>query len=486
MKKILNILIAGAVAVTMVSCEDFLDVRPVSQGIAVDNVNSDSTVYASGAEAESALAGVYAEFRNEYWELDYFVNSDAISDDAYAGADNAANFQIDEFRIDAINSNVSRDWAYLYGTIGRANEVINNVEDVTDLSQQRIAEIKGEASFIRAFHYFQLVQLWGDVPLQLVEIRTVSIDILDSIYPIMFPARAPQEEVYGQIIADLELAAETTPANSVNKGFVTQGAANAMLAKVYATKVPHEWDKVLEYTGKVVNGPYSLLDEYDWLWDGNHENSSESIFEINYEGTSSSGNWGASMFLGTDWKKFNTPSNDLVQLFESQGDEIRLNASISFQDVSGKWTDPYWPSASFPFAYKYRNISSPSPQNYIFLRLADIMLLRAEALNETGDQSGAADLVNEIRERVDLNPVSVGSQEQMRYIIARERRMELAFEGHRWFDLMRTGRALQVMSNVTGPDGQPLNYPINEDRLWFPIPQSELDNNTKLVQNPGY
>ena len=94
--------------------------------------------------------------------------------------------------------------------------------------------------------------------------------------------------------------------------------------------------------------------------------------------------------------------------------------------------------------------------------------------------------MNQIRERVDLAPVSAGSQDQMRDIIARERRMELAFEGHRWFDLMRTGRALDVMSNVTGRDGQPLNYPINEDRLWFPIPQSELDNNTKLVQNPGY
>ena len=232
MKKIINILIAGSIAVSMVSCEDFLDVRPISQGIAVDNASSDSSVYASGAEAEAALAGVYAEFRNEYWELDYFVNSDARSDDAYAGADNPANFQIDEFRIDAINSNISRDWAYLYGTIGRSNEVINNVDDVTDLSAQRKAEIKGEASFIRAFHYFQLVQLWGDVPLQLVEIQTVSIDILDSIYPIMFPARAPKEEVYAQIISDLELAAETTPVNSSNKGFVTQGAANAMLAKV--------------------------------------------------------------------------------------------------------------------------------------------------------------------------------------------------------------------------------------------------------------
>jgi len=489
MKRYIKLGIMALWLLPLLSCnklDDFLDVRPVGQSVAVDNASTDSAAYASGEEAEAALAGLYSEFRNEYWELDYFFNADAQSDNAYAGADNPANFQIDEMRIDAINSNVSRDWAYLYSTIGKANEVINNVDLVQDLDADRKAGIKGEAAFIRAFHYFQLVQLWGDVPLQLQEIKTVSVEILEEIYPIMFPARAPKEEVFAQIISDLELAASTAPVNAPNKGYVTKGAANAMLAKVYATIEPHDWNKVLEYTAAVMAGPYSLLPEYDQLWDGSVENSSESIFEINYEGTSSSGNWGVNMFMGTDWKKFNTPSNDLVAAFDAEGDEIRKNASIMFSDVSGKWTDPYWPSNNFPFMNKYRNLTSPSPQNYIFIRLADIMLLRAEALNETGDVAGAAELVNTIRARVDLAPTTAGTQEEMRLAIEKERRLELAFEGHRWFDLKRTGRAIEVMSNVKGPDGENLNYPVNENRLLWPIPQSELDNNTKLVQNPGY
>lgn len=489
MKRYIKLFLATLWLVPLMSCEkidDFLDVRPVGQSIAVDNASVDSAVYSSSAEVESALSGLYSEFRNEYWELDYFVNGDAQSDDAYAGADNPANFQIDEMRIDAINSNVSRDWAYLYSTIGKANEIINNVDSVADLPANRKAEIKGEASFIRAFHYFQLVQLWGDVPLQLTEIRTVSAELLPVIYPIMFPARAPQDSVYGVIIKDLELAAETTPVTASNKGYVTKGAANAMLAKVYATKVPHEWDKVLQYTEAVINGPYTLVEEYDMLWNNQAENTSESIFEINYEGTSSSGNWGVGMFVGTNWKKFNTPSNDLIAAFDAEGDQIRKDASVKFQDVTGSWTDPYWDANNFPFINKYRNTTEPSSQNYIFIRLADIILLRAEALNETGDLQGAADLVNMIRERVDLDPIDATSYDQMKLAIEKERRLELAFEGHRWFDLKRTGRAIEVMSEVKGPGGESLDYPIDENKLLWPIPQSELDNNTKLVQNPGY
>jgi hypothetical protein len=123
------------------------------------------------------------------------VNGDAQSDDAYAGGDNPANFQIDDYRIDAINLNVSRDWAYLYSTVGKANAVINNTQAVNDpaLTPQRKAEMVGEASFIRAFMYFQLVQLWGDVPLQLKEVKTISASQLDAIYPLIFPARAPRK-----------------------------------------------------------------------------------------------------------------------------------------------------------------------------------------------------------------------------------------------------------------------------------------------------
>jgi len=468
------------------SCEEFLELEPVSQSIAVGDVAGDSLLYETASEVEAALAGVYADFRNEYWSLDHFVNGDAQSDDAYAGADNPMNFQIDEFRIDATNTNVSRDWAYLYGTIGKANAVYNNVDAIPDLSPERKNQIKGEAAFIRAFMYFQAVQLWGGVPLQLTEVKTVSAELLPEIFPMLFPPRATLDEVYAQIKRDLKLAIETVPVTAPNKGFATKGAANAVMAKVYATQQPPNWDSVLYYCNAVINGGYSLLPQFDQLWDNNHENSSESIFEINYEGTPASHNWGASMFRGLDWKKFNTPSNDLVAAFEQEGDVIRKNSSIIFLDVTGRWGDPYWPQNNFPFVNKYRNFSGSSSQNFIIIRLADILLLKAEALNAKGDVSGAAAIVNQIRARVNLSPTTAANQADMRLAIERERRLELAFEGHRWYDLKRTGRAIEVMNNVKGPDGISLGYNVTENRLLWPIPQAEIDKNQNLIQNPGY
>ena len=488
MKKITILFFSASFLLLLASCSKFLDLKPVSQGIAIENQSSDSILYKSAGDAEAALAGTYSDFKNEYFELDYFVNGDAQSDDAYAGADNPANFQIDGYKIDATNSNVSRDWAYLYSAIGKANTLINNVSTVTDqdLTAQRKKEMIAEASFIRAYMYFQLVQLWGDVPLQLTEVKTISAANFEEVYPILFPPRAPMAEVYKQIILDLETALGGVKATAVDKGYATTGAVNGLLAYVYATQEPHQWDKVLKYCNDVVAGPYTLLPTYDKLWDGSSENSSESIFEVNYAGTSSSGNWGTSMFMGMDWKKFNIPSNDLVKAFTDEGDVVRKNSSVVFLDVTGKWSDAHWPQASYPFGNKWRNITSPSPQNYIFMRLADILLLKAEALNETGDVTGAAALVNQIRTRVNLPNTTASNQAAMRLAIEKERRLELAFEGHRWYDLKRTGRAIEVINNAKDQNGQNLGYQLNQNRLLWPIPQSEMDKNSYLVQNPGY
>ncbi|MCE1201205.1 MAG: RagB/SusD family nutrient uptake outer membrane protein [Bacteroidia bacterium] len=486
MKRLIYSIMAAVAMLTFNGCNDFLDLKPVSQSIAVSNTSADSILYKSPAEVEAALAGVYADFRNEYFSLDYYVNGDAQSDDAYAGADNPMNFQIDEFNIDATNTNVSRDWAYLYATIGKANSVYNNVDKVPGLADARKLEIKAEAAWIRGFMYFQAVQLWGAVPLQLKEVKTVSIEILPEIYPIMFPARSSVDTVYAQIIKDFELARDHARATAPHKGYATRGAANAMLAKVYASMQPPQWDKVLQYCNAVIAGGYSLLPDYEMLWNNQNENSAESIFEINYEGTPSSGNWGTTMFRGLDWKKFNTPSNDLVAAFDAENDQIRKNASIIFLDVSGRWSDPYWPQVNYPFVNKWRNFTMPSSQNFILLRLADILLLKAEALNAQGDVEGAAALVNQIRARVNLAPTTANTQAAMKLAIEKERRLELAFEGHRWYDLKRTGRAIEVMNNVRGPNNAPLNYNVTQNKLLWPIPQREIDNNTKLTQNPGY
>ncbi len=487
--KLKYILFLGCgIALMEQSCKDFLNLEPESQSIAVSNTSADSLVYTNADEVEAALAGAYGDFKNEYYQLDYFVNGDAQSDDAYAGGDNPSNFQIDDYRLDATNTNVSRDWAYLYATIGKVNSVINNVEAVNDpvLTAARKKEILGEASFIRAFMYFQLVQLWGDVPLQLTDVKTISAANLDEIYSVLFPARMPESDVYAQIIADLEVALPNVRTTAEHKGFVTKGAVNALLAKVYATQQPHDWAKVAQYCDAVIAGGYSLLPDYNQLWDNANENSAESIFEINYNGGITDGNWGTKIFRGLDWKKFNLPSNNLVRAFDQENDMIRKNASVIFQDVSGKWSDSHWPQTHYPFINKYRNFNEGSSQNYIFIRLADILLLKAEALNESGDVAGAAALVNQIRNRVALPNTTAASTADMKLAIEKERRLELAFEAHRWFDLKRTSRAIPVMNAATGANNENLGYTLNDNRLVWPVPQAELDKNSKLVQNAGY
>ncbi|MNS84188.1 SusD family protein [compost metagenome] len=418
--------------------------------------------------------------------LDNLVNTEGQSDNSYAGADNPANFQIDEFKIEATNANVSRDWRYLYGMIAKANTVIGNVRKVPDpkLTKNRKNEMIGEAAFMRAYSYFDLVRLFGDVPLITKEITAINSDNIEQIYPLLYPERVSQSMIYNQIIADLDTALAYVPATAANKGFVTKGAVNALLARVYSTKTPIDWNKVKQYSDAVIAGGYVLVPEYDFLWDNKHENSTESIFEINCEDWATGGNWGASMLIGTDWKKFNTPTNDLIKAFDAEGDVIRKSSSVLFSNVTGKWTDKYWAQTSFPFVNKYRDVSGA--QNIILIRLADIMLLKAEALNELNDVNGAAAIVNIIRKRVDLTETSASDQGSMRLAIEKERRLELAFEGQRWFDLKRTNRAIAVMNAQKDGADKSLGYTLNENRLVFPIPQSERDKNNKLTQNSGY
>ncbi len=469
------------------SCSDFLELKPESQSIAVNNSAADSVFYKSPNEVEAALSAAYGGFKNEYYQLDYYVNGDAQSDDAYAGGDNPSNFQIDDYNLDATNSNVSRDWSYLYSIIGRVNTIINNIKDIKpgQMTDVRRNEIIGEATFIRAFMYFQLVQLWGDVPLQLTEVKTVSASKLDSIYSIIFPSRSSQDLVYGQIIKDCETALPLVKATNANKFIITKGAVNTLLAKVYATKQPVDWAKVGKYCDDVIAGGYKLLPKYEDLWTG-AEHSAESIFEIDYTGGASDGNWGITIFSGIDWKKFNTPTNDLVSAYDSEGDAIRKNANIIFKDVTGKWSDARWPQVKYPFINKWRKVTSGSDQNYIYYRLADVLLLKAEVLAENGDLGGALTLVNQIRKRVNLKDVTSNVKADVKKLILKERRLELAFEGHRWYDLKRNNVAIEVINAAKGANDLPIGYNLTANRLLWPIPQSELDKNAKLSQNPGY
>jgi hypothetical protein len=490
--KYLGILSVLTLTISLQSCEKFLDKEPISNFTDQSlNINtSDTTSYTKAEQAEALLASCYSQFRTEYFQLDYYVNGDMQSDNAYAGASGSEFVQFDNFEVDATNKNVTRDWTDLYTMVSHCNLALTYVPKITDpaLTTTRKAQIIAEASFIRAWAYFDLTRLYGDVPLVLEAIPAINAANLEQIYPLLYPERVAQSKVYDQIITDLETALAGVPATAVNKGYITKGAVNTLLAKVYATRQPADWSKVKQYCDAVINGGYSLLPEFDYLWDENHENSNEAILEINYDGNWNAGTgcWGASMFIGTDWKKFNTPSNDLVKAYDDEGDVVRKNSSILFADVTGKWSDKYWSASAYPFINKYRD-NQTGAQNMILLRLADVILLKAEAVNELGDVNAAATLVNQIRTRAKLGATPATDQTSMRLAIEKERRLELAFEGQRWFDLVRTGRATDVMNKVKDGKGNLLYFgKLKAFRYIWPVPQEELDRNQKLTQNQGY
>ncbi len=488
MKKIIplkKILLLSTSILLLVSCSDILETEPIT----------DRTFEFSGVPlpdataAEDAMKSCNNSFGIEYWQFDYFFLGDAGSDVAYAGGDGEDFFQIDEYRIIATDYVVARDWNWLNDFVKRCNLVLNHVDGVPDLPQARKEEMKGEASLIRALTRFQGVQTWGDFPLVTEYVFTINNENFNTVYPSLYPSRKPITEVYDAIIADCEVALAKAP-NASFKYRANKGAANALLAKVYATKPNPDWNKVIQYCDAVIAGGYTLLPTYDHLFDGNHEGNAESIWEVNGEGQGSNINsWCTNVFLGQNWKKFNTPSHTLNNAFLANNDTKRRLATIKRFPTT--FADPYWTSyIQFPYPWKMRK--TDGTQNFYIFRLADIILLKAEALAHNGDLTGAMALVNQIRTRVTLpNVAPATSENDAINKILNERFLELAHEGHRWFDLKREGKSIEVLSQQTytsNGNEVPLPYAATIDTkdLVWPIPQGVLDNNPNLTQNPGY
>lgn len=462
-----SIIAAAAVTISFASCKkEFLDKQPISQV-------TPEVAFADAAAAEKLIQGVYDGMYNDYHINDFLVIGDAMADNAYAGGDNPANIQIDLFNVNATNGNISRDWNSLYSDIKNCNLVTDNVPNIQDPKLDeggRREQILAEARTMRAYMYFNLVRLWGSVPLVL-KIPTTDAEFQ--------PAKASVEEIYAQIREDLEYGVAHARASSASKGIITKGVANAILAKVYATQATPDWAKVLEHADATINNGYALMANYDQLWDSQHDNNSEAIWEMQYDGWGGAhGNWMPSQLFGAGWKKFNTPTNDLVNTFDAEQDRVRKSSSI-FTDGVG-WDDEYWKDPkTYPHINKYR--ADDKSDTYI-LRLADILLLKAEAQNElsAGGWAQAKQLVDQIRSRVNLPATTAADQAAMRLAIEKERRLELAFEGHRWFDLVRTGRAVTVMNAQKDGNGNPLNYNVTEAKLLWPFPQTEVDRNPNM------
>jgi len=483
-------LLALGIALTASSCDDYIDLRPISTA-------TDDNAYTTAKNAEAALVGIYDSFSQEYYIWDNILLTDVRSDNYYAGGDNAEIFQFDNLAENSGNVRLFNDWSQIYNAISKANVVLKRVPDITDdlLTETRKQQILGEASFLRAYHYYQLVKTWGGVPL-------VTEPVMSTEPAETQKERNSEAEVYAQIISDLEFALERLPDTysadaSVNKARATKGAVNALLAKVYAQKPDRDYAKVETYCNAVINSPagYALMPSFDQLFDGGHYNNQESILEVQFVG-GQEGNWGPNLLLPPSltqatWRKFVVPSKDLVAAFDSEGDEIRKNASVFFENVP--WRDEYWSpqgTESVPFAFKWRDPGSGASTNrqYIF-RLGDIILLKAEAANALNKLEDARDLVDQIRARVGLDPTTANDKATMQLAIEKERRLELAQEGQRWDDLVRYDRAETVMNalqDVNLITGQTKVYNMQPYKRVLPIPQQERNLNKLLEQNSQY
>ncbi|MBK8700057.1 MAG: RagB/SusD family nutrient uptake outer membrane protein [Saprospiraceae bacterium] len=472
--------------------QDFLDRKPKGQ-LTYD------TFFENEDHAVQSVNAIYNIFRSwDFTGLPYLGATDIISDDADKGSTpNDAQYlaDVDDFQSDATNSMYSSMWKGHYQAIFRANLAIENVPGI-DMDEGLKTRLIGEAKFLRGFCYFRLAQWFGEIPL-------ISTILEENAY--FTQERKPLSEVYAFIEKDLMDAIAALPEKSKYRGEdlgrVTKGAARGILAKVYMAR--HEYAKaVLECENIIQSNEYGLIPSYADIFTGKGEQNVESIFEISAVALQGAvAGPGASPYNMVQGVRgipnlgwgFNRPSDNLVASYEP-GDprrqatviyvgEVLPDGSTKVEDNPDILNERYNQKAWVP---KHAGLQDNGPGNLRLLRYADILLLAAEAHNETGNASAAVSLVNIVRKRARgtnnfiLPDIAVADQNTLRDKIRKERRVELAMEQHRWFDLLRWGMAGEVMRT----HGK--NFIDGKHEL-FPLPQTEIDlADGVLIQNRSW
>lgn len=464
--------VLGIMAVSSCS-KDFLDVVPI------DRIPKDE-FFKTESDLVTAVNGIYAQQKVVYssGELPLYNLEETRSDNTSQKYGRQTEHRaVDNFTAEAGNNSYIFNWADTYNCINLCNAVIARAPAV-EMDETKKQRLIGEAKFIRGHMYFNLVKDYGGVPLRLTETTSLSGD--NNL------ARASVQEVYAQIIKDLDSASKTLPPSysGADVGRATSGAAFTLLGKAYLQS-GNKADAVTALRQVVKPGSlYELLPTYAELWDPNLKNSKESIFEIqflpplngspffNYMAPPSlnipggnNGNTGP-----------NTPTQDLIDAYEP--DDQRLAASIAFDGDNR------------PYIIKFKDpaikTGNDANNNFPILRYSDAMLLLAEALGETQE---SYDLINEVRDRAGLGPISSATPGTFAEKLLHERQVELAFETHRWHDMLRLMTEEQIinyMNTHLGKEFPGQNISIDKHDLLNPIPTTEVQTNSLLEQNPGY
>ncbi|PKP07479.1 MAG: RagB/SusD family nutrient uptake outer membrane protein [Bacteroidetes bacterium HGW-Bacteroidetes-5] len=462
MKKInYKIFLLGLAILSITSCVDaLLDKKPISSFSA-------ESFYRTQDQARAGVYGVYNALQSAM-HTNFSFWGEGRADNVKIKHSGETTFLQNNTLTASISS---ADWTALYTLISRANYAIANIPKVFPENDPTGNQLIGQSRALRALAYFYLVRVWGDVPLILEPYTETGQDI--------FVSRESSEKVLDQIEADLKFAAT----NCVDKFNTTndrimfnQGSANGLLTQVYMWR--KKYNEAITTANLVIANPlYSLVTTMT-AW-GNMfaaSYSNESIFEVGYNDTQTNG-LRVLYAIGSD--AHYTPSNKFMASFEP-GD---LRRSYIYDETQAD------PKAMWKYLGKgvSDQIATPSKQNIILIRLADIMLLKAEALAKLGGSaniSAALSLLVPIRTRAGLSPAllteaqAISMYGSVENAILHERSIELCFEGHRWFDLVRTGKAISTM--------QPINGLSNEKNLVWPISTNTIDKNPNIVQNEFY
>ena len=433
----------------LVSCkEDSLNVYPETY----QNANS---FFQTKAQFLQAVNGTYAPlqpiYTGPFWALAE-MRSDNTSYQYNTGDRSGFSLEeLDEFREIDNNTNVAGMFNNSFLSINRANVILERLPAATAVDQATKDQVTGEASFLRAFSYFNLVRLHGDVPLVLKEVKSV-----DEAFAV--GKRRPAGDIYTQILADVQTAIAKLPETytAADKGRATKGAARTLLAKIYMTQ-KNFTGAVTELKAVVSSAKYSLNTVYADNFSITKENGVESVFEIQYiEGPNNEFSnfiytfapWNStSMVVGGGFAVnsgtaagWNQPTQDLLDAYET-GD-LRKDVSIGTEFKVANVVVPYVKKYTGLHATRFQTAN-----NFPVYRYSDVLLMLSESLNEVGFAAGgeAEGYLNQIRKRAGLVDKKPASQADFRTAVAQERRVELAFENHRWFDLLRYGNAEATM-----------------------------------------
>ena len=486
MKLKYNLIAIALLGFSFSSCSDFLEQNPQTD-------LSENDFYKTADDILSAVNGVYSSLQEGDIYGNWYVFGEIPSDNTrnqLSGSVTTQN-EFDQFYIDTQNSMIANFWKAAYKVINRTNTVLGRIDGI-EINTELANRYKLECKFIRALMYFNLVRVYCDVPLILKEISiSESYDIL----------REPKENVYNQIIADLKEAQDLPVSYSTAEdGRATQGAAKALLANVYMTL--HKYAEAETILAEIINsGQYSLLentpgslniDGYKNVFSPVNHNSKEGIFEIQFlkggygEGSNYANNFapensGTNVVAVGGTGGNNIPEMDIYNAYE-EGDLRRdFSMSLGYYDnrKNNEWVESRYVCKFMDVPYQNNDASN----NYPVIRYADVILMYAEALNQNGKTAEACKYLNMTRRRgfgyqtTETSPVDLQTTDKAQFalMVEQERRVELAFENHRWFDLIRTGRAVEVMRSK--------GFSLNETNLICPIPQKQIDVNPKLTQN---